>query len=308
MSQRFKLNLQFFAEGAGEGAAPSQATASNEVGTQTAPKVVYGKQVENVEVDDPQPQAQQEGAEGEQKEGEQSSDTLPLKELFNKYPNCKQEVESLIQNRIKNVNSKVAKLEGQLSSHNDLLTILYSRYNVEDGNLQGLQDALSKDLSYLQEEADLRGMDVKQLQYIKNLEAQNMRIQRQQQLAQEQQYIQMQQQKWLQEAEQCKAEFPDFDFMYELNNNPQFESMIRSGVPVLHAYKVAHMKEILEAEKQAAAQQVTNNIKARQTRPVENAAKINTRGVFAKTDPRKLTKQDLAEIRRRVERGEKITF
>jgi hypothetical protein len=77
------------------------------------------------------------------------------------------------------------------------------------------------------------------------------------------------------------------------------------------AYEVVHKDEIIPAAMQFAAQQieqkVTNKIKAGGTRPSENGMSSQSAAVV-KSDVSQLSKEDRAEIIRRVQRGERIRF
>lgn len=308
-----KFNLQLFAEGGAGGAgaaagAPGAGEASNGVGSQQ-PTVVYGKQEQTAEA---QP-GEEIGNPGEQleEEGAEQKPPTTLKDLLKSNPSYKQEVEQLIQNRVKNATSQKAQLEQELNSNNELMLQLYARYGLQEGDKQGLQMAINRDNSYLQEEADLKGIDVQQLAYIKQMEFENMKYKMQQKQSQEQQYVQMQQQKWNIEAQQCKEQYPDFDFADEMANK-DFIQLIKSGYPVKDAYEFAHRGEMLQSKIQQTAetvkQQVTSSIKSKQARPQENAATNLRPGMVVKSNPNDLGKKDLQEIRKRVARGEKISF
>ena len=105
-----------------------------------------------------------------------------------------------------------------------------------------------------------------------------------------------------------KADYPGFDLGRE-SQDPQFLSMLRSGVPVKLAYEVMHMDEIKSTVAQTTAQQtekqVVEGIRAKGARPAENGTSSQS-GFVVKDDPAKWTKKDRAEIVRRVQRGEQI--
>ncbi len=84
--------------------------------------------------------------------------------------------------------------------------------------------------------------------------------------------------------------------------------MLRSGVPMEQAYKVMHFDELQEATKKAQEEAIIANVKAKGTRPVENSTSSPSASFTTKSDVHKLTKEDRAEIARRVMRGEKISF
>ena len=115
------------------------------------------------------------------------------------------------------------------------------------------------------------------------------------------------------QAEAVKQLYPSFDLMTEMQN-PQFARLTAPGVnvDVRTAYEVVHNAEIQSAGMQVAAQKsaerVANAVRANGTRPMENGMNSQQTASVVKTDPRTLTKADLAEISKRVARGEKIAF
>ena len=105
-----------------------------------------------------------------------------------------------------------------------------------------------------------------------------------------------------------RALYPGFDLEKE-SKNPQFLSMLRAGVPVQTAYEVIHMDDIKAGVAQTTARrtekQVVDGIRAKGSRPPENGTSSQS-AFTVKDDPSKWTKQDRAEIARRVARGETI--
>ena len=151
-------------------------------------------------------------------------------------------------------------------------------------------------------------MSVEQYKQFQKLQRENAQLLQAQRRSQNQQAAEKQLQKWYQEAEAMKADYPDFDLERE-SQDPQFLSMLRSGVPVKLAYEVMHMDEIKSTVAQTTAQktekQVVEGIRAKGARPAENGTSSQS-GFVVKDDPAKWTKQDRAEIVRRVQRGEQI--
>ena len=118
--------------------------------------------------------------------------------------------------------------------------------------------------------------------------------------------------RWMQESQELQNKYgiTDFDFSVELQN-PAFSSMLKSGVPVEAAYKAVHFDEMLSGgmafTAQKVSQQVANNVANRHRRAAEGAISSQP-GVTVKSDVTKLTKADRAEIARRAQRGEIISF
>ena len=93
--------------------------------------------------------------------------------------------------------------------------------------------------------------------------------------------------------------------------NPKFVDLLRSNVDVRTAYEVLHKDEIIPAAMQFTAktveQKLTNKIIANGARAAENGNSSQGAAVV-KSDVSQLSKEDRAEIIRRVQRGEKIRF
>ena len=199
-------------------------------------------------------------------------------------------------------------LETQLSQQKPILDMLMQRYKIADGDLGKLTQAIENDNAYWSQAAEEAGMSVEQYKQFQKLQRENAQLLQAQRRSQSQQAAQQQLQKWYQEAEAMKADYPDFDLGRE-SQDPQFLSMLRSGVPVKLAYEVMHMDEIKSTVAQTTAQQtekqVVEGIRAKGARPAENGTSSQS-GFVVKDDPAKWTKKDRAEIVRRVQRGEQI--
>ncbi len=117
--------------------------------------------------------------------------------------------------------------------------------------------------------------------------------------------------RWQGELAQARAAYPHLDLTQEGRANPQFLGLLRAGVPVQQAYEVLHMEEIKAQAARDAAQtaqrQVVEGIRARGIRPAENGTAAQS-GFVLRDDVSQLTRQQRAEIARRVERGEVLNF
>ena len=115
------------------------------------------------------------------------------------------------------------------------------------------------------------------------------------------------------QAEAAREIYPGLNLREEMRN-PIFARLTspESGIDVRTAYEVAHREALRGAEMQFAAQKsaerAANAIRSGSMRPEENGLN-GWRGAGAmQLDPAALTQSDRAEIRRRVQRGEKIVF
>lgn len=111
-----------------------------------------------------------------------------------------------------------------------------------------------------------------------------------------------------QEAEDIRRLYHDFDWQAEMRD-PVFGRMIAAGIDGRTAYAATHSRQLLAQAMrygaQRAGQQLSRTVASGGRRVVENGGG-NT--AVTHTDPKALTAAELAEIRRRVQRGEKIRF
>lgn len=201
-------------------------------------------------------------------------------------------------------------LEAANGKYQQLTAKVAARYGVDPANVDALMDAIGKDQSFLQEQADRAGMTLQQYQQLTDLKMQNAQLlaaqQAQQQAAQRAAMVQ----RLEAEEAQVKEVYPTFDLEKEAGN-PEFAALLKRGVSMKQAFEVLHMDELMQGAMQytaAKVQQTTaRNIQARQARPDEGAA-AKAAPVTAKTDVNKLTKADREKIAQEVMRGKVITF
>lgn len=201
-------------------------------------------------------------------------------------------------------------LHEQLEAVSPIIDMLRDRYGVTDGDMDKLMAAMEEDDGYWQEAADEQGMTVEQYKQFKRYERENAELNQQIRAMQQQDAADNQLREWWQQGEQLKQQYPSFDLDREAQN-PEFLRLLRSGVPVDHAFKLLHMDEIMQGvaanTAKAAERQITANIRARGSRPAEAGASGKA-SFTVKNDVSKLSKKDRAEIAKRAMRGERIEF
>ena len=190
----------------------------------------------------------------------------------------------------------------------EVLDVLYDRYKTK--NAKALLAAISDDSDLWQEEADAAGLTVEQYKKFRRLERQEESRKKADEARRVEEQVNAQMRKWFDEGEELKKTFPAFDLQAEVSN-PRFLAMLKSGVDVATAYKAAHMDEIMtdamKSTQALAEKKVSDNIRARGNRPIENGA--TGRSPFTvKNDVTKLTREDREEIAKRAARGERISF
>ena len=310
-----KLNLQLFAEGAGGGDGGTGAdgatgvTATNAVsqtkkGVKSNPlaNVVYGKQADAAQTAD----VQNETTEAEvvqQPDRNAEFEKLIKGDYKDLYDARMQET---IQKRLKGTKETVDKY----NALSPTLELLGKKYGVDPNDTEALNKAIAEDDAYYEEEALERGVTVDQLKEIKKMERENAELRK---IKQEQENREKGQQlysQWMEQAEKAKAIYPSFDLRAEMSN-PKFTDLLRANIDVRTAYEVVHKDDIIPAAMQFTAktveQKLTNKIIANGARPAENGSSSQSSTVV-KSDVSQLTKADRDEIRRRVARGEKISF
>lgn len=217
-----------------------------------------------------------------------------------------EDTQRIINRRFKE--GKVA--EDALQKQQPVIDMLMQRYKIADGDMAKLLSAVENDDAYWSEAAEEAGMTVEAYKQFTKQQRELEAIRKQQTQNQQREAAEKQLQQWITEGEEVKAAYPGFDLKAEAEN-PRFMSMLKAGVPVMHAYKVMHMDEIMTDAMQTAAkrseQAVVNNIRARGSRPAENG--LSSQSAFTvKDDVSKLSKKDRAEIAKRAARGETIKF
>lgn len=119
--------------------------------------------------------------------------------------------------------------------------------------------------------------------------------------------------KLVEQGEALKKVFPSFDLQKELQNDAfcRMTAPGRGFVSVEDAYCLIHRKEIQAAEAEVVAkrtaEQMANAIRSNGMRPDENGT-TGQAPTTSVVDPRRMTPQERADIRRRIKAGEKISF
>ena len=322
-AQEIMFNLQLFGEGggaaggegAGAGAAdgvagdPATTGKSGRAARNPLADVQYGKA--------PEAEAAQQQGSVAQKESAQQAAVDPDKAfeqlIKGEYKDAfAKRTQRIIDDRFKHAKG----LEAQVQQMEPMLQMLAERYGIEDAkDLKAIMKAMEDDDGYYEEEAMRRDMSVAQLKQMKQMERENEQFRRAQAEQERQQNADRIYQGWLQQSEQVKQAYGNFDLRSEIGNpetGERFMGLLRSGIDVKTAYEVIHKDDIIGGAMAYTAQQtekrVTDSIRARGMRPTENGSSGNAAAVVRKADVNTLTRKDRDEIARRVMRGEKISF
>ena len=297
---KFLLNLQLFAEEGGVDMAGTgelaTSTTENPVSDGVATEGTGEQIVTATEVDQQQ---------------EETFESL----IAGKYKkDYEKSLKSAMQKRFRNQKD----LQGKIDRIDPIVRIMAERYNIKpaaDGSISidDLHNAVMNDNAAYEQEAFQRGMSVEDLKQIKKLEAENASLRMQNARTAEQK-------EWdalVQQGEQVRQTYPDFDLDLEMQN-PQFgrllATMQKSGFPdaVRTAYEAVHREEIMSGAMRYAVKQteqkISNSIQSGMRRPAENGTKQQAAASVGTVDPSRLTKAQIEDIKKRAERGEKITF
>lgn len=202
-----------------------------------------------------------------------------------------------------------------------LMQALQEKYGTDANDLVALTEAVRngavKDDAYYEKLAMEKGVSTKTARELDKLESQNKHLTEQQQMIQQMERQRAQQARiaelqagWDREAEQLKAQYPDFN-MAEVLANPEVEKMMRSGVSMTNAYRSAYFDHILKQQQAATAQQVeqgvVNRMQQRNARPGENGTRPGG-AVQTKIDVSHMSRKEMEEMEKRAMRGEVITL
>lgn len=202
-----------------------------------------------------------------------------------------------------------------------LIQALQEKYGTDANDLVALTEAVRngavKDDAYYEKLAMEKGVSTRTARELDKLESQNKHLTEQQQMIQQMERQRAQQARiaelqagWDREAEQLKAQYPDFN-MAEVLANPEVEKMMRSGVSMTNAYRSAYFDHILKQQQAATARQVeqgvVNRMQQRNARPGENGTRPGG-AVQTKIDVSHMSRKEMEEMEKRVMRGEVITL
>lgn len=193
-----------------------------------------------------------------------------------------QRVQNIVQQRLKNSKETVEKFH----TLEPMLRDMCQHYGVEEGDYASLESAVRKALAPPDPAEQQRQREAVQAGAARMVAG------------------------WKQDAQRIREVYPGFDLRQEMNN-PSFVKLLRSRVDLRTAYEIVHKDEIIPAAMAYAAQRVerklAENLRSAGTRPAENGTQ-STGAVHLGSRVEQLTRKEIADLCRRVERGEKVSF
>lgn len=229
-----------------------------------------------------------------------------------KDPEYNKQMQLTIQNRLKSAKGA----EETLAKLTPALELLARKHGLDPANMDydALTKAISDDDSYYEDKALQMGTSVETAKKIDQEERDTARQKKAEELSIQDQKMRNHFASLENQAKEMQKVVPNFDLQTELKN-PAFLRMTSPnvGISVRDAYYAVHHDEMqtaaMQATAKATAQQISNNIQARQRRPDENGisgqAPSATTFNYSKASPeqRAAFKKDLLE---RMARGEKV--
>ena len=218
-----------------------------------------------------------------------------------------QRVQDTVQKRLKGTKETVEKYQALTP----MLEMLAKKYGVDASDVKALNKAIEEDDSYYEQEAIEKGLSVEQLKEIRRMERENADLKKQMEEQNAKDKANQLYSNWINQSEALKAVYPSFNLEAELQNNQFLDLLKIPGVDVRTAYELVHKDDIIAGAMQFTAktveQKIANKIAANGARPTENGMSSQSAAVV-KSDVSALSKQDVLEVMRRVQRGDKVSF
>ncbi len=232
-------------------------------------------------------------------------------DLIGKNGRFRQEYEKrtqkLIQERLKS--SKGA--EQKLSQVQKALDLLSVRYGVDKNDISAITDAVLGDNELLESKALEMGMDLPTYREFIKTQAENERLQKEINSFNLQERSKQIQNKWVEDSESLKSEFPNFDLQAEIDGNKAFADLLTKGISVADAYRLTHYDEIITSLRNKTASETkratVNDIRAKGLRPKESDGRQTT-PLRIKKSVSELTDADIEEIQKLARKGVNVSF
>ena len=263
----------------------------------------------------------EDGAEGDGSEAEEKAQMTPEehKKAFHALlqGEYRAETEELMQQAVE----RAAQILESSPQVRGLMEALHEAYGVDADDLEALTDAVKngrvKDEAYFEKLAMEKGVSVETARQMDKLESENKRLTAAEKFAEDQRNAAPRQveidrihAEWDREAEQLKAQYPEFDLEQTLAN-PEIANLMRLGVSMSNAYRAVYFDQIMAQNESRTAKQVERGVEARirqrGTRPGENGIRPGG-AAQTHTDVNALTRKEREQLERAALRGQVVTF
>lgn len=218
------------------------------------------------------------------------------------------QMNGIMQKRLAKANAR----EANMAKLTPALNMLAKKYGKQEGDYDGLASAIIDDDTFYKDRASEMGVDVKTAKTIQQQEQEVETLRTQRKASIQQQMMMNHLDRLNREAQELKAEFPEFNLEAEMSND-MFVKLTQPGMlTVKDAYMAVHRAEIDKARQQAMQQQAMTAaqaaVRAGQARPKENGS--TAAAPITRVPPAQRSKAERAELRRRImdagARGEKL--
>lgn len=247
-----------------------------------------------------------------------------LADLIDEDPDYKKEYDEAVRRNInrrfrsvKATEEKLANAEERLAKYEQTLPYLAQKYGLSEDDVDGIMKAVRTDDDLFKRRGAENGTSgrYERESFEKELESRrqkaendrlNLEIKRQREKMEADAIAA----RWRQEAAETQQKYPDFNFEREYESNELFRRLCRL-IPVTDAYEQVHRREIdaafIEHARKEATDQVAGTVAANMSRPAEGGI-AGTATTTIKRDPSSLSDEERLDVRRRLKRGERVTF
>ena len=227
-------------------------------------------------------------------------------------PEYNKQMQAVVQSRLRSAKGA----EEALGKVTPALELLARKYDLDPANIdyEALAKKISDDDGYYEDKALSMGVSLETAKKIDQQERDTARAQREEARNLEDQKLRAHYDRLVQQGENMKTVFPNFNLQKELQN-PAFARMTAPniGISVEDAYYAVHRNEIQTAAMKATAQQtvqkISNSIQAGSRRPDEAGASGQAPSVTT-FDYSKATREQREALKQRIRdaaaRGEKV--
>lgn len=189
--------------------------------------------------------------------------------------------------------------------------------DIRKADIDALIQAAMNDNRFYEDIAAQMGLSEDQAKRVYQTEQRNKQLEKQEQerneeLEQRQVFANL-----VKQGDALKQKYPSFDLDREMQNEEFLKMVIPTskgglGIPMENAFYALHKDEIergaMQYAVQRTAEQISNSIQAGAARPREAGLSSQVGNGSLTVNPRNLSIEQREEIRKRVQRGEKISF
>lgn len=218
------------------------------------------------------------------------------------------------------IDSRFAKVKGQLSSYDELAAVLYDKYGIEAGNMDELKEAVYNDNAMFNRQAMEAGLGTQE--YRDNFKSAREQAQADADEELDRQFREAEEElserdaiisEWQRQADSVRETYPDFDLTRELTDNEDFRKLLTGerALTVEEARRLAYydrdMAEITGKVAQSVREKTAQTIARNRSRPAEGGL-TKQGGIIQRRDVQSLSDDDVLKIIDAVSKGAKISF